>query len=142
MSKPEDLAEVLDEFATYLELDGQEGRAHAYDKAARTLRQARYVPPNPADLDGIGDSIRTKIAQYQRAGKIDELEELKDDYAWYDNLCDINGVGTKRARQMNDKLNIEDIDDLLLVGNDLTLLNRVGPKTASNILEAAREVQE
>jgi|APHM01.1.fsa_nt_gi DNA polymerase IV (family X) len=142
MSKADDLAEVLDEYATYLELDGQEGRAHAYDKAARTLRQARYVPPNPADLDGIGDAIRTKIAQYQRAGEIDELTALKNDYSWYAELRKIDGVGPKRARQMHEKLNIDTIDDVLLVGSDLTLLSGVGPKTASNILDAARDATD
>jgi len=137
MSK--DLSDVMEEFATYLELDGQEGRAHAYDKAARTLRQRRMIPPNPADIDGIGEGIRAKIAQYQRSGEIDELSELKEQYSYYEELGDIDGVGQKRARQLNEKFNVETIDDLLLVGDDITLLPRVGDKRAQNILDSARD---
>lgn len=142
MSKTEDLADVLEEYATYLELDGQEGRSHAYDKAGRSLRRKRYVPPDPSDIDGVGDAIRTKIAKYQRSGEINELSALKEEYSWFAELKQVNGIGPSRAEQIHKKFNVETLDDLILVGNDLTLLPRVGEKRASNIIESAKEVRD
>jgi len=142
MSKTDDLADVLDEFATYLELNGQEGRAHAYDRAARALRKRRFVPPDPSNIDNIGPSIRTKIAQYQRAGEIEELYALKEEYSWFAELKQVDGVGPSRAEQLHEKFNIETLDDLILVGEDITLLPRVGQKRARNILDSAHEVRD
>jgi DNA polymerase/3'-5' exonuclease PolX len=142
MSKTDDLADVMEEFATYLELDGQEGRAHAYDRAARALRKRRFVPPDPSDIDNVGPSIRTKIAQYQRAGEIEELSALKDEYSWFAELKQVDGVGPSRAEQLHQKFNIETVDDLIFVGEDITLLPRVGQKRARNILNSAHEVRD
>ena len=135
------ISDELATFAEYLELDGQEGRAHAYDKAARSLQGMHYIPPNPASINGVGESIRTVIARLQRTGHIDELETLKEEYSWYETLKEIDGVGTARAKQMHEKFHIEDLDDLFLVGDDLTMLPRVGNKRAESILDSAREVK-
>lgn len=139
--KQEQLADLLDEYATYLELGGQDGRAHAYDKAARSIRKASYMPPNPSEIDGVGDSIRTTIAKWQRSGQIDELEELKDEYPWFAELKDVSHVGPARARQLHEKLRVDDLDDLLLVAKegDLTLIDGVGPKTAEKIERSAKK---
>lgn len=142
MSKTDDLADVLEEFATYLELDGQRGRAHAYDKASRSIRARHYLPPDPSNIDNIGENIRTKIAQYQRAGEIEELSALKDEYSWFAELKQVDGVGPSRAEQLHEKFNIETVDDLIFVGEDITLLPRVGEKRARNILNSAHEVRD
>jgi DNA polymerase/3'-5' exonuclease PolX len=84
--KQEQLSDLLAEYATYLSLDGQDGRAHAYDRAARAIQTVSYLPPNPADLDGVGDSIRTTIAKWQRSGTIEELDDLKEQYPWFEEL--------------------------------------------------------
>lgn len=137
--KQHELAEVLDEYSTFLEIDGQDGRAYAYDKAARSIRRANYLPPDPAEIDGIGDSIRTTIARWQRSGEIAELEQLKEEYSYYNELQHVDNIGPSRAKQINEKLSVEDVDDLLLVGDDLTLVDGIGPKTADKILSSARE---
>jgi len=142
VSKSDDLAEVLEEFSTYLELDGQEGRAHAYGRASRALRKRRFIPPNPSDIDNIGPSIRTVIAQYQRSGEIEELSALKDEYSWFDELGQVDGIGPSRAEQLHKKFSIDNLDDLILVGEDITLVPRVGPKRARNILDSAHEIRD
>ena len=141
MTKQEDLADELEALASFLRLDGQENRAIGYEKAARNIRRAPYIPPNPADIDGVGESIRTTIARWQRSGKIDELESLREKYAWFDDLNCVKYIGPKRARKIHEKLSVETIDDLLLVGQDLTLVNGIGPKTADKILSSARGQQ-
>jgi DNA polymerase/3'-5' exonuclease PolX len=141
MNKTEKLANVLDEYSTYLELDGQDGRAHAYDKAARSIRARHYLPPDPSNIDNIGENIRTKIAQYQRNGEIEELSKLKEEYTWFTELNQVKHIGPSRAEQLHEKFNIETIDDLILVGDDITLLPRVGEKRAQNILDSAHEIR-
>lgn len=136
------IADVLEEYAEYLELDGQEGRSHAYEKAARSIRQSRYIAPDPANMDNIGESIRSTIATYQRSGEIAELEALKDEYSWFEQLREVRGIGPNRARQINEKFHVEDLDDLILVGDDLEMLPRVGEKTARKMLDSAHELRE
>jgi len=134
-TKQEQLADLLDEYATYLELDRQDGRAHAYDKAARAIRNAPYLPPNPADITGVGDSIRTTIAKWQRSGTIDELEDLREQYSWYNEIKDVTHIGPARARELHEKLRVDNLDDLRLVAQegDLRLINGIGPKTEKKI---------
>jgi len=36
----QEVADTLEEYSAFLEIDGQTGRAHAYDKAARAVRMA------------------------------------------------------------------------------------------------------
>ena len=138
-NKQQELADVLEEYATYLKLDEQDGRAMAYDRAARTIRTASYLPPNPADLDRVGDSIRTTIAKYQRSGKISELEELKEEYSWFGDLKDVSQLGPERARRIHHKFNVDDINDLIMVGDDVTMISGIGPKTAEKIMASAKE---
>jgi DNA polymerase/3'-5' exonuclease PolX len=137
----ETLADLLEEYAVYLELDGQDGRAHAYDKAARSIRRASYIGPDPSNIDGVGDSIRTTIAKWQRSGTIEELDELKEQYSWFEELKDVSHIGPARAEQLHYKLRVDDLDDLLLVARngDLTLIDGVGPKTAEKIHESAKK---
>jgi DNA polymerase/3'-5' exonuclease PolX len=141
-TKQDQLADVLDEYAAHLELDGQAGRAKGYERAARKIRMARYLPPDPSEIDGIGDSIRTTIAQYQVSGKIDELEELREEYQWFEPLRQVDHIGPARAKTLHEKFSVETIDDLLLVGDDMTLMSGVGPKTVEKICSSAREVRQ
>jgi len=140
-NKQQELADVLDEYATYLKLDGQEGRATGYDRAARNIRRANYLPPDPSDIDGIGDSIRTTIAKYQRSGSIEELDDLHRQYPWFEELRQVSHVGPARARALHEKLRVDDLDDLLLVARngDLILIDGVGPKTAEKIERSAKQ---
>lgn len=140
--KQRELSDELEEYATYMKLDGQTGRAKGYERAAHNIRTASYVPPNPADINGVGDSIRTTIAKWQRSGEIPELEELRDEYPWFEELKDIDHVGPARARALHEQLHVEDVDDLLLVGDDITLIDGVGPKTVEKILDSAKELSE
>jgi len=136
-----EIANFLEEFALFLELDGQSGRASAYERAARSIKSRRFIPADPSNIDGVGEGIRTKIAQWQRKGEIPELEELRERYDWFDELKDVKHIGPARAKTLHNKFSIDTIDDLLLVGDDITLMDGVGQVTATKILESAREQQ-
>jgi DNA polymerase IV (family X) len=142
MTESNTIADELEKFSDFLRLDEQDGRAYAYETAAQVLRRRRVIPPDPSQLDGIGDSTRTTIAEYQHSGTIDELEELCDEYPWYDAMRSVNGIGQARAQQIHEKFNVESLDDLILVGSDLTLISGIGQVTAANIIESAREERD
>lgn len=136
------LSDTLSEYATYLELDGQDAKAQAYDRAARSIRTANYLPPDPSQIDGIGETIRTTIAKYQRSGEIAELEELKEKYDWFEDLRKVDHLGPSRAEDVHFKFRVSSIDDLLMIGDDLTMINGIGEKTKNKIMESAREVNK
>lgn len=142
MSRHKELANNLEEYAQYLELDGQDGRAVAYERAARELRKNGYLPPDPSQIDGIGDSIRQKIAVYQRSGDIPEFEELREEYRWFEQLNKVDGIGPARAREIHHKFRVQTLDDLILVGEDLEILSGVGKKRRKKIMDSAREVRQ
>lgn len=142
MSRHTGIADELDRFAAYLKLDGQDGRARGYERAARNIRMNGYVPPDPTAITGVGDTIREQIATYQHSGEIDELAELEEQYPWFEDLRHVDHIGPARAKQIHDKFSVESFDDLILVGQDLTLLNRVGEKRARAMVESARELRD
>ena len=131
----DDVADTLQEYAEFLRLDGQEGRAHAYDKASRSVRMARYIPPNPARLDNVGGSTREAIIDLENGTGIDELSRLRERYSWYDEFKGIQNIGPARAKKIRDVLGIETLDRLALAARngDLQEISGIGPKTSSMI---------
>ena len=75
--------------------------------------------------------------------KIDELEELKDEYSWYAEFGQVRHVGPSRAKQLHEKFNISTIDKLDMVARngDLELVNGIGPATADKIKASIEEVK-
>jgi DNA polymerase (family 10) len=139
MSRSKDeIADELDKYADFLEIDGQTGRAHAYDKAARAVRRANWLPANPARLDGIGQSTREAVIDIENGVGIDELDDLEAAYDWYAAMRDVKHIGPARARELHEKLGIDSLAKLEMVARngDLTLISGVGPKTASKIRDS------
>ena len=142
MSKDE-IADELDEYADFLRLAGQTGRAKGYEQAARAVRMASYIPPNPARLDGIGGSTRNAVIDLENGMGIDELEELRERYPWYDAFREVKHIGPSRAEQLHEKFNISTIDKLDMVARngDLELVSGIGPATADKIKASIEEVK-
>jgi DNA polymerase (family 10) len=134
MSKDE-IADTLETYADFLRLDGQEGRANGYDKAARAIRTASYIPPNPSRLNGVGGSTRETVIDLENGMGIDELEELREEYPWYDAFREVKHIGPARAKQINETLGVSTLDKLELVAKegDLELISGIGPATAEKI---------
>jgi DNA polymerase/3'-5' exonuclease PolX len=139
----EEIAEELSAYADFLRLDGQSGRANGYEKAARSIRMASYIPPNPARLDGIGGSTRDKVITLDNGGRIDELEELREEYQWYDNFREVKGIGPSRAKRIHEKFHIDSLSKLRMVARngDLTDVSGIGPATAEKIEESIESIK-
>jgi DNA polymerase (family 10) len=140
MSKAE-VAAALEEYAALLEIDGQDGRAHAYDNAARAIRRADRVPPNPARLNGIGNSTREAVIDLENGIGIDELDELREEYDWYTAFKDVDYIGPARAQEIHEKFNVSTLEKLDMVARngDLKLISGIGPKTAEKIHRSIEE---
>lgn len=141
MSK-ETVVETLELYAEFLEIDGQDNRAHAYGKAARAVQQSRRIPPNPARLDNVGASTRDTIINVENGEGIEELSRLREQYPWYDEFHEIQYVGPERAQKIVDALGIETLDRLKLAAKegDLQLVSGIGPKTESVIRSSIKNV--
>ncbi len=139
----EEIAEELDAYADFLRLDGQSNRAKGYDKAARSIRMASYLPPNPARLDGIGGSIRDTVVNLENGGTIEELEELRSEYPWYDTFRDVKHIGPARAKKIHKTFKIDSLDKLELVvrNGDIQMVSGIGPATADEIKESIESLK-
>jgi DNA polymerase (family 10) len=134
----EEIADELDAFADFLRLDGQSNRAKGYEKAGRSVRMASYLPPNPARLDGIGGSTRDKVITLENGGSIEELEELREKYPWYDSFREVKHIGPARAKKIHELFNVETLSKLEMVARngDLQMVSGIGPATEDEIIKS------
>lgn len=141
--KQEEIADELDAFADFLRVDGQTGRANGYDRAARSVRMASYLPANPARLDGIGGSTRDKVITLENGGSLTELEELRSEYPWYEAFRNVKHIGPSRARTIHETFKISTLDKLEMVvrNGDIQMVNGIGPATADEILESIESLK-
>src|SRR5256886_3290083 len=115
------IAEVLQEIATLLELkDENPFKIRAYANAARSLEA---WGGNVADLQdeealakipGIGKAIAAKVKELAATGSLKYLEELRSEFPpAILQLFSISGLGAKKIKALNEKLQISSIEQLL-----------------------------
>jgi DNA polymerase (family 10) len=143
MSK-HDVAEALREIGVLLELTGENPfKTRAYENAARHLEglsedlAALTAEGRLTDLPGIGESLAKKIAALVTTGKLDYLEDLRQQVpAGLLDLLRIPDIGPKKAAALWKKLNITTVAELeqAAKSGQLRDLAGFGPKTEANIL--------
>ena len=133
----EEVAEQLEEMAKLLKAEGKDREAYNFTKTADTLWRAEAIPPNPADLDGVGPAMRDFITTLRVHGTHPRLETLREEHPYFGELTKLDSVGPKRASHVYDETGAATIDDIIEQGDDLTNVTGIGPKTASKILESA-----
>ncbi|HZS88604.1 MAG TPA: DNA polymerase/3'-5' exonuclease PolX [Chloroflexota bacterium] len=138
------LASLLNEIAVLLEMKGENVyRVRAYQRAAETvaslgepasrLRERGALVGQP----GIGSGIAETIEQALDGRPIPLLDELHRSFPpGVVTLLRVNGVGPKLAARVYQAFGVQSIDELEAVARDgrLAGLERVGPKSAANIL--------
>ncbi len=138
------LASLLNEIAVLLEMKGENVyRIRAYQRAAETvaslgepasrLRERGALVGQP----GIGSGIAETIEQALDGRPIPLLDELHRSFPpGVVTLLRVNGVGPKLAARVYQAFGVQSIDELEAVARDgrLAGLERVGPKSAANIL--------
>src|SRR6266480_3770441 len=119
MDKTE-VANVLDEIGTLLELQGENAfRCNAYHNAARTIQQLETPLGDLVEKDqlrtipGIGETLRDKITTLYREGRLPFLDDLrKKTPIGLVQMLRIQGMGPKKVKALYDQLGVDDLDKL------------------------------
>jgi len=145
MSRNDEVAARLEEFADLLEAKGVEYKPRAYRRAAENVREtpaaieglAAEGEDAVAGIDAVGDAISAKIVEYVETGEIAELEELREELpVEMDALTRVEGVGPKTVGTLYEALGIRTLDDLEAAAEagEIRDVTGFGEKTEQNIL--------
>ncbi|MEF8913933.1 helix-hairpin-helix domain-containing protein [Natronomonas sp.] len=117
--KNQEIATILREIADFLEIREVEYKPRAYRTAVRNVEslsediEAIYERGELEEIEGVGESISEKIAEYLETGKMSYYEELKADLPVdIEALTSVEGVGPKTAKRLYLELDVETRDDL------------------------------
>jgi DNA polymerase (family 10) len=155
VSRNDEVAARLEEFADLLEADGVEYKPNAYRRAAENVRDhAEPIEELAADgedavagIDGVGDAISAKIVEYIQTDEIEELTALREELPVdIRALTRVEGVGPKTVGTLYDALGITTLEELAEAAEagEISEVKGFGPTTEANIRENvafAREVQ-
>lgn len=141
-----EIASVLEEIATLLELKGENPfRVRAYRNGARALLNieedlGRAIRKESlTEYEGIGDHLAQKITQLYKTGKLPEYEKLKKATPpGLLELIQVQGLGPKKVKTLYTKLKIRSISDLKKAAEEgrIAKLKGFGGKTEQNILHS------
>jgi DNA polymerase (family 10) len=156
MSRNDEVATRLEEFADLLEATGVEYKPTAYRRAAENVRDhpapieglAADGEEAVAEIDRVGDAIAAKVVEYVETGAIAELGELREELPVdMAGLTAVEGVGPKTVGSLYDALGVTDLDELEAAAEagEIREVSGFGAKTEQNILDNipfARESRE
>ena len=146
MSRNDEVAALLEEFADLLAATGVEYKPTAYRRAAENVREHTAPIENLAgegedavsEIDRVGDAIASKIVEYFETGEIEELEALRSELPVdMDALTAVEGVGPKTVGSLYEALGVTTLDELEAAAEagEIREVSGFGPKTEENILE-------
>jgi DNA polymerase (family 10) len=142
--KNQDVAARLREIADFLEMQEVEYKPRAYRTAARNVESLSeavedvYERGELEGIEGVGESIAEKIADYLETGEMSYYEELKADLPIdIEAITRVEGVGPKTAKELYTKLGITSLDDLerAAEAGEIAELEGYGEKSQQNILD-------
>ncbi len=147
-----EVAEILEEMATLMELNGDGGfRIRAYANAARAIDSlgdpvAALAAAGKLDsVRGIGKGLAGRISELVETGQLPGLDELKASVPeGLMEMTEIPGLGAKRVRAIYEELGIVDIDALARAcdSGDLEGMSGFGRKTAERIAQGIQYMQK
>ncbi|WP_058996176.1 DNA polymerase/3'-5' exonuclease PolX [Haloarcula sp. CBA1127] len=156
MSRNDEIATLLEEFADLLDAKGVEYKPRAYRRAAENIRDfpgaieglAAEGEDSVGEIDAVGDAISSKVVEYVETGEIEELTELREELpVEMDALTAVEGVGPKSVGSLHEALGITTLDELEAAAEagEIQAVSGFGAKTEQNILDNidfAREAHE
>jgi len=156
MSRNDEVADLLAEFADLLAATGVEYKPKAYRRAAENVREHPAPVENlagegadaVAEIDRVGDAIASKVVEYFETGAIEELEALRSELPVdIEALTGVEGVGPKTVGTLYETLGITTLDELEAAAEagEIREIKGFGAKTEENVLDNvafARQAQE
>jgi len=152
--KNQEIARLLREIADFLELQDVEYKPRAYRRAARNVESLSepiedvHERGELEDIEGVGESIASKIAEYLETGELEYYEELRADLPIdIEAITSVEGVGPKTAKKLYRELGVANLTDLerAAEAGRIAELEGFGEKSQANILdhlERAKRGQE
>ncbi len=145
--EPAAVAAMLRELAVYYELDGDRHRAFAYDRAAKSIEQAKGLhrlidEGRLEELPGVGPSIARVVAELARRGTVQVLERLRAKWPpVVIELAQLPSLGVTKARKLFEALQPADLDAVaaLCTSHVISELPGFGKLSEKKILEAIEE---
>ncbi|OQA92151.1 MAG: DNA polymerase/3'-5' exonuclease PolX [Elusimicrobia bacterium ADurb.Bin231] len=138
-----EISKLLYEIAEFLALKGENlFKIRAYENAASNISSLTdditEKIKNKEKIPGIGTGIREKIEEYISTGKIQYLENLKEEFpAGIMEIMSIQSIGPKKARLFYDSLGVKNISELkeAALQGRIRDIETLGIKTEENILK-------
>lgn len=140
------IAEILEEYAKYLEINNEDFfRVRAYNAAARSvlsldfniaekLKSGEELPK----IKGVGKNILGHIEEIVKSETFHELEEIKSNTPEILIVMNrIPGVGSKKAYKIHKELGVNSLGELeyACIENRLAMLEGFGQKSQNKILK-------
>ncbi|MBI4813454.1 MAG: DNA polymerase/3'-5' exonuclease PolX, partial [Methanobacterium sp.] len=125
-------------------MDGADFRTKAYRRAAHTVENLSVDIASIGkqgkleELPGIGKHIHDKIEEILDTGRLEYLENLKDEFPLdLDSLMSVEGLGPKKIKLLYKELGINNLDDLEREAkrHHIRKLKGMGAKTEAKILQ-------
>ena len=156
MSRNDEVASVLEEYADLMEAKGDAYRPSVYRRAASNVRDAPEAiedlaaegPEALDEIEGVGEGIAGHVLDYLETGTFEELEDARAELpVEMDELTSVEGVGPKTVKKLYDALGVRTLDDLerAAEAGEIREVTGFGEKTERNILDHvdfARQAQE
>src|SRR5688572_2763962 len=147
MSTNAELARIFSEMAAVLELtDANVFRVNAYSNASRLIRDLTVDLSEVASdkkkltaIQGIGQGLASKIAEYCQTGQVREHQDLIATVPpGILDLTRISGIGPKTAKLLWEKCGVIDLQSLKekIDSGALVGMPRMGEKTVANIKQS------
>ena len=142
--KNQEIATMLREIADFLEIQEVEYKPRAYRTAARNIESLSddiedvHERGELEEIEGVGESIGEKIAEYLETGELEYYEDLEADLPVdIEAITSVEGVGPKTAKKLYVELDVRTLDDLESAAEqgNVADLEGFGEKSEQNILD-------
>ncbi|MEF8786581.1 MAG: helix-hairpin-helix domain-containing protein [Haloarculaceae archaeon] len=149
--KNQEVANILYEIADFLEIEDVEYKPQAYRTAARNIESLSepveefHQRDELEEIEGVGESIAEKVAEYLETGHLEYYENLKADLPVdIEAITSVEGVGPKTAKTLYLELGVTTLEDLERAAEEgeIAALDGFGEKSQQNILAHIDRVKE